>query len=520
MYIPVRLKCKWVFLVRFNQIFVTASLTALLVGCAVGPDFKRPDAPDTKSYDSEALPAATGSADNESGAAQKFAMGADIPSEWWTLFHSEPLNKLIEEAIKANPDLAAAQASLRIAEENTLATDSLLFPTFTGDFNTTRQKTSRAANGGEFPGSLYTLHTASVSVSYGIDLWGASRRAIEEAKATEDYQRFQLEAAYLSLTGNVVVAAIQEASLRGQIKATEQILSDENKQLVISKQQLELGGIDKAPVLALEATMQQTRATLPLLEKNLSQTRHLLSALTGQLPSHMPEATFELSSLQLPSTLPVTLPSTLIEQRPDVRAAEANLHSASAAIGVAEAARLPQISLSADIGSQVNNLGKFFTPGSGIWAAGLDVSQTIFDAGNLEHKQGAAEATYDMAAADYRKTVLSSFQDVADTLKALQSDAEALKADVEAETAASDSLKFFQQQFGAGYASYLSVLTAEQTEQQTRLTLVQAEAQRYEDTTSLFQALGGGWWNRTRDITKNEAPEDQASAPTASHGDE
>jgi NodT family efflux transporter outer membrane factor (OMF) lipoprotein len=488
-------------------------LIALLAGCAVGPDFERPDAPKTSNYDSDALPVKTEAADNTNGASQAFANGEDIPAEWWTLYHSEPLNQLIKQALKANPDLKAAQAALREAQEDYAAGSGYLFPTVSGQFDTTRQKTSGAAFGGSFPGFLYTLHTATVSVSYGLDLFGGTRRAIEELEASTDYQRFQLEAAYLSLTSNVVTTAINEASLRGQIAATKQILAEEDKQLEVTQNQLDAGAINKAPVLALKATREQTRATLPVLEKQLSQTRHLLSVLVGQLPSKAPEATFDLTKLNLPETLPVTLPSQLVEQRPDVRAAEANLHAASAAIGVAIANRLPSFTLSADIGSEANNLGKLFTPGTGIWSAGFSVAQTIFDAGTLEHKEGSAEAAYDVAAAQYRKTVLGAFQDVADVLRALQSDAQTLKADVEAEKVAADSLALFKQQFDAGSASYLDVLSAEQTEQKAKLAVVQAEAQRFADTAALFQALGGGWWNRTSNKMDISSVEDKSQPP-------
>jgi NodT family efflux transporter outer membrane factor (OMF) lipoprotein len=488
--------------VRVSSLLMAASLAALSA-CAVGPDFERPDAPHITAYDSQSLPDRTESADVENGGAQSFMPGKDIPAAWWNLFHSEALDRLIAEALKANPDLAAAQASLRAAEENTEAGGGLLFPTATGDFSTTRQKTSSASTGGRFPGSVYTLHNASVKVSYGLDIFGGARRAIEELQAQEDMQRFQLEAAYLSLTANVVTAAVQEASLRGQIAATRAIIEEENKELNLLKQQLELGAIARTNVLAQAAQLAQTKAGLPQLENSLSQVRHQLSVLTGDFPANDPGVTFDLASLKLPQELPVTLPSQLVEQRPDIRSAEANLHAASAAIGVAEANRLPQITLSADIGDAANNLGKMFFPGTGFWSMGFDVAQTIFDAGTLEHKQHAAEAEYDVAAAQYRKTVLVAFQDVADTLHALQEDAAALQSRTVAEQAAADSLKLVQEQFKAGSIAYLELLNAEQTEQQARILLVSAEAQRFADTAALFQALGGGWWNRAPHLEPN-----------------
>lgn len=498
---------------RVHPLFCAVSLLALCTGCAVGPDFERPAAPATKSYDSEDLPKKTSSADDSNGTPQTFVQDQDIPAEWWKLFHSEDLNNLIKQALKANPDLAGAQAALREAQENYRAGYGVLFPSVSGQFDTARQKTSGAAFGGSFPGFLYTLHTATVQVSYGLDIWGGDRRAIEELEASADYQRFQLEAAYLSLTSNLVVAAITEASVRDQIAATKQILAEEDKEINLTQKQLEAGAINKAPLLALRATREQTRASLPPLEKQLAQTRHLISVMTGQPPSTAPAAQFKLADLKLPEALPVTVPSQLVEQRPDVRASEANLHAASAAIGVAIANRLPSFGLNGDIGSQANNLGKLFTPGTGIWSAGLSLSETLFDAGTLAHRQGASEAAYDVAAAQYRKTVLSAFQDVADVLRALQADADTLQADVEAEKVAHDSLSLFKLQYESGSASYLDVLSAERTEQQTKLATVQAAAQRYADTVALFQALGGGWWNRTSDKNDINSAEDKSQPP-------
>ncbi len=506
--------CKWNFRVRVGP-YLTAVCLSLLSACAVGPDFERPAAPDVSSYDSQALPEKVEAADAENGNTQILAAGKDIPADWWTLFHSESLNQLITQAIKANPDLAAAQASLRAAEENTEAGGGLLFPTVSGSFSTTRQKTSGASFGGAFPGSVFTLHNASVSVSYGLDVFGGTRRAIEELEAQEDYQRYQLQATYISLTANVVTAAVQEASLRGQIAATRAIVEEDNKELKILKDQFEAGAVARTGVLAQTAQLAQAKAALPPLEQQLSQVRHQLSALLGQLPVNEPAATFDLTSIKLPEELPVSLPSKLVEQRPDIRAAEANLHAASAAIGVAEANRLPQITLSADIGDVANNLGKMFLPGTGLWDMGFSVSQTIFDAGTLEHKQRAAEAEYDIAAAQYRKTVLAAFQDVADTLRALQSDAQTLEARAASERAANDSLKLTQEQYKAGAINYIELLNAEQTEQQARLALVAAEAQRFADSAALFQALGGGWWNQNIDMKPvDTAAEQNASSQT------
>lgn len=497
--------------IYFNVL--TAVLTSVLTAaCAVGPDFERPAKPNLASYDSDGLPAQTDASDDASGASQKFAENQDIPAEWWELFHSEPLNQTIAQALKSNPDLAAQQAALRAASEAVDAADGALFPTLSGDFGTSRQKTAGAAYGGSFPGSVYTLHNATVSVAYGLDVFGGVRREIEELEAQQEYQRFQMEAAQLSLTANVVTAAVQEASTCAQLDATKKILEHEIEQRDLLQKQVDLGGISKTALLAQEATVAQFQATLPPLEKRLAITRHQLSVLEGQFPSNAPNATFDLASLHLPETLPLTFPSQLVEQRPDIRAAEANLHAASAAIGVAVANRLPQIVLSADMGTEANNLGKLFSPGTGIWRMAFDGSQTIFDFGTLAHEQGEAEAEFDVAAAQYRKTVLSAFQDVADTLRALQSDATTLNAQVAAEHAASESLKLSEDQFHAGSISYIALIDAERTEEQAKLALVQVEAARYADTAALFQALGGGWWNRKSTTAASDVASPSADA--------
>jgi NodT family efflux transporter outer membrane factor (OMF) lipoprotein len=482
-----------------------------LSACAVGPDYAPPAAPDIDIYDRD-MADKTSAVDTEGGAAQSFKPGEDIPAGWWDLFHSAALNGLVAQAIQNNPDLEAANAALRAAEADITAADAALFPTVTGDFSTVRQKTSKASSGGQFGGLVYTLHNASVGVSYPLDVFGGARRGIEQAESLRDVQGFQREAVYLTLTSNVVTAAIQQASLRTQIAATHAILEDEEKNLKTVNAQFELGAIAKSVVLVQATTVAQTRATLPPLEHDLAVTRHEIAALIGEFPSQGPGDQFDLAALKLPEQLPLSLPSKLVEQRPDIRAAEANLHAASAAIGVAEAARFPQITLSADIGTSAINIGKLFTPGSGFWSLGFDGAQTLFDAGALAAREDAARALYDEAAAQYRKTVLAAFQNVADVLHALQSDADALKANTEAQVAAAESLGLAQAQYKAGAISYPVLLNAQQAEQQARLALVRAEAQRFADTAALFQALGGGWWNRDNKAMAGSDKEDADEA--------
>jgi len=479
-----------------RSVLGAAAALGLLAGCAVGPDFHRPAAPDTTGYTAEPLPSETAHAEVHGGEAQRFAAGEDIPAQWWTLFHSAPLNALIERALRANPDVAAAQAALRQARENVYAGEGAFFPSVDGDLSATRERGSGASFGLKGPVSIFGVSTAAVSVSYPLDVFGGTRRQVESLEAQAEFQRFQLEATYLTLTANVATAAIQEASLRAQIAATREIIDAESQELEVLQRQLELGGAAKTAVLAQAATLAQIRATLPPLEKQLAQVRDELAALTGRFPADEPVERFELASMELPQTLPVSLPSALVEQRPDVRASEAQLHSASAQIGVAVANMLPQLTLTGQMGATATPISSLFGPGTGIWSLGAGLVQPLFHGGELLHQKRAAEAAFDHAAAQYRSTVLAAFQNVADTLRALESDANALNAQVVSERSAADSLDLAREQFQLGAISYLSLLTAEQTYQQARIGLVQAQANRFADTAALFQALGGGWWNR------------------------
>jgi NodT family efflux transporter outer membrane factor (OMF) lipoprotein len=439
----------------------------------------------------------TGSANTRGGEAQRFVSGRDLPGDWWTLFRSEPLDRLIEQSLQANPDLDAAQAALRQAQENVYAGEGALFPTAGVSLQAERQRFSGATFGQPNVHATFSLVTPTLNVSYAPDVFGGTRRQIESLAAQAEYQRFQFEATYLTLTSNVVVAAVQEASLRGQIAATQDIIADQAQQLNLVRQRFSLGGASQADVLSQEAQLAQTRASLPLLQKQLMQIRNQLTALAGRLPSHEASETFELSSMHLPRDLPLSLPSQLVEQRPDVRAAEAQLHAASAEIGVAIANQLPQFTITAALGTAATGFTNMFAPGTAVWSIAGGVTQTLFDAGTLLHRKRAAVAAFEQTAAQYRGTVIKACQNVADTLRALQSDADALLAQAVAERAAFASLDLARRQYQLGAIDYLTLLNAQRTWQQARINLVQAEANRYADTAALFQALGGGWWHRT-----------------------
>jgi len=472
-------------------------LLALLAGCAVGPDFQKPPAPPVERYTAEPLATESAAAETTGGAKQRFVTDMDIPAQWWTLFGSPALNALVEQSIKANPNLHAAQAALRVAEENYLSQRGAFFPSVQASLQPTRQKiandVSSPLNSGA---SLFSLHTAQLSVAYAPDVFGGVRRTVENAQALADAQRFELEATYLTLTSNVVAAALQEAALRAQVSATEEIAKLLSEQVALMQKQLELGAIAEATVIQQRVVLAQAQASLAPLQKQLAQQRNLLTALAGAYPSNEVAQKFDFASLTLPIELPVSLPSKLVRQRPDIRAAEAQLHAASAEIGVATANMLPQFTINGDAGSVATTMASLFTTGTGFWTVSANIAQPIFQGGTLLHRRRAAEAAYDQAAAQYRSTVIAAMQNVADSLRALQHDALALKAALDAKVLAEDSLSIARRQLQLGDISYFALLTAEQAYFQTTLVLVQAQSNRYADTAALFQALGGGWWNR------------------------
>ena len=483
-----------------------AALLALgastLGACMMGPDFRSPDPPRTGRYLAEDQPAELGAASIPGGEAQRIIQGLDIPGQWWTVFRSRPLDDLIQRSLTANPDIHAAAAGLRAAQFTARAQRATLFPTVQAGLsaaqNTTSGFLSAATSSGDF---VYGLFTMGLTISYTLDLFGANRRATESLEALAEAQCFQLEAAYLSLASNVVAAAILEASLRAQIDATQRIVAAQRETLDILQRQLGLGAISGADVAQQEAALAQAVATLPPLQKALAQQRNLLATLTGRLPSTAVAERFELSDITLPPDLPLSLPSRLVEQRPDIRAAEANLHSASAQVGVAIANQFPQITLSAGFNTTGGAVDQLFLPGLAGTTVGGSILQTVLDGGALSAKKKAAQAMLEQADAQYRSTVLTAFRNVADTLRALEYDAVALQATVAAERAAQTSFTIARRRLELGDTTYVIVLVAELTYQQALLARVQAQANRFTDTAALFQALGGGWWNRDDDIS-------------------
>ena len=500
---------------NFTRIFAIGVMLSVS-SCTVGPDFVRPDPPKDKAYlsgppadETVAVPDVLG------GEAQRFVADLDIPAQWWQVYQSKPLDELIQQALAANPDIQSAIQSLKAAQETAKAQRAALFPVVTVTGSGTHNQTSAALSPSTADNNnVFGLFTGLLNVNYLLDLWGGTRRAAESLEAQAESQCFLLEAAYLTLSSNVVVAAVTEASLRGQLATTQRTIAIQRESLALLQRRFAIGQAARADVATQEAALAQSEATLPPLTNQLSQLRNLLAQLTGHTTAHVPAATFELASLTLPQDLPVSMPARMIEQRPDIRSAEASVHAAGAQVGVATAAMLPQFTTQLIYGSTSTSLDMLFSPLLGpTVTVGGSFTQTILDGGANLARRRAAVATWEASKAQYRSTVLTAFRNVADTLRTLQSDALALRAAASAERAAALSLQITRRRQVAGDAGILEVLNAELTYQQASLALVQAEAARFSDTAALFQALGGGWWNRGIDGNPTPAKRATCTAP-------
>ena len=484
--------------IRPRPIRCAGLLLALLAGgCAVGPNFVRPPAPVVGRYTVDPIPSHTGSAPARGGSDQTLVGGMDVAGRWWTLFHSPAIDALVDRALAHNADAEAARAALRVARETYLAQRGALFPTVDASYNVARQKASNVlAPPLSSNDDLFTLHTAQLTVSYVPDVFGGIRRQNETVAAQAEAQRFESEATYLTLTTNVVSGAVQEAFLRDQIAALKRVIEVERNVLGVLRKQKALGQITGLDVATQESVLAQALEALPPIEKQREQQRDQLAALTGRLPGDGPMEEVDLATLTLPAALPLSLPSRIVEQRPDVRAAEANLHAASAQVGVAIANRLPNFALSATAGGASTSLSNLFSNGAAFYTLGATIAQPIFEGGTLLHRQRAARAALDQAGAQYRSTVIDAFQNVADALQAIQADTRAFQAAAEGERSASHSLTIIRAQVSLGQVNSVALLTEEQIYQQAVVARLQAEGARYADSVALFQALGGGWWNR------------------------
>jgi NodT family efflux transporter outer membrane factor (OMF) lipoprotein len=470
-----------------------ALIAVAIAGCAAGPDYRAPTAPEAARFTATPMPVATLGGDSASDRAQGFADPAAAPANWWSLLGSAELDALVARALKHSPTLAASEAALRQAQELAAAQRGAFLPSLAASYSPLRARIPNTQSSPLSSGaSLYTLHTAQLSVGYVADVFGGNRRAVEALQAQGDAQAWQLRAAQLTLAANVAAAALQEASLRAQLAAGERLSAMAERQLALLQVQRRLGAAPGAAVLAQEALWRQTQATVAGLKKQLAQQRDLLAVLVGDLPANLVAPAFELSALTLPD-VPNGLPAGLLAQRPDVRVAEAQLHAANAGVGVAVANMLPQITLTANYGSSAQELGQLFRAGGLLWSVGANVAQPLFEGGALLHRKRAAQAQLDQALAQYQSTVLSAFQNVADTLEAVRYDAEQYVAAQRQEAAALAALRIAQKQLELGDISVLTLLNAETTYRQASLARIQAQAARFSDVVAMYQALGGSW---------------------------
>ncbi len=466
---------------------------ALLAGCTVGPHYHAPPPPTVTTYDAQPQPISTVSAPGPGGAAQQLKSSSEIPSQWWTLYHSPELDRMVREALDNSPTLAQAMAKLKQAQEESNArTGATKYPALSGTISAQREQVDLATFGVPFPSPPpFSLLNGSVAISYALDLFGHNRRLIEGLNEQVAYQNWQLEGARLMLAGNVVAAGIRQAQLRSQLELTRQMLALNEQSLSIAEKRYQAGGVSQYDVSSQRSLVAQTRATLPALEQQLDVIDHQLAVLMGKTPAEAHVAALHLDSLTLPQDLPVSLPSSLVRQRPDIRAAESLMHEASANLGVATANLYPQIVLSASAGL----IGTNFTSGSDVWNLGASLSQPIFNGGSLRAEKRKAVAAYEEAGSVYQQTVLQAFREVADVLRAIDHDAQALQAQTDAAAQAETAYQIASQRYSAGGISQVALLDAQRQQLETALNRVAYQGNRYSDSATLFQALGGGWWN-------------------------
>lgn len=481
--------------------FCLGASLATLGACAVGPDFTRPALIEANRYTAEPMPASTIAAD---GQTQRFTPGGTLNAEWWRLFHSDQLDAVVQQALAGNPTLQASEATLRQSEHNLRAGYGVFFPQAGVEFDAARERTP-ARQGIQTSPAVFNLITLSGTISYALDLFGGERRTVEGLRAQVDYQRYLSNAAYLTLSANVVNTSIARAAYIAEVRATEELIGLQQQQLTSTEALLRAGTVAYSATLSLRGMIAANEATLAPLRQKTAQTEDLLASLEGAVPYKANLPDIDLAGFSLPLDLPVSLPSDLARQRPDILASEAQLHAASASIGVATAAMFPSISLSATYGGAASGFGALPAASGRFWSIGPSASIPVFQGGKLWYERKAAIDAYHAAQAAYRQTVLDAFAQVADSLQAVAHDAQALQANVDAQQAAADALGLVQVNYQAGLVSYVDVWAADVQFHLATIAYLQAVAQRYQDTVALFVALGGGWWNEPQP-TISQAP--------------
>ena len=488
------------------------ALICVLSGCAVGPNFRQPQAPAVTHYAAGSDPRQTVAAQ---GTAQRFTPGEKVTADWWRLFNSAQLDAVIDEALAANPGFEAAQASLHQSENTLRSGYGIFYPQIDAHAAATRQRFSPLTFGQSSASSIFNLFTLSASVSYALDLFGGERRMIEGLHAQVDVQRATEQATYLTLLANVVNTVIARAAYQAEIDATNELIGLQREQVRLAQVQVGAGTAAYSSVLALQSQLASVEATVPQLEQKLAQSDDLLSTLVGKVPAEWSAPAVHLADLRLPDDLPVSLPSELVRQRPDILAAEATAHAASANVGVATAALLPAITLSGTYSASGTTTQTLTSPTGRAWQMGASLTQPLFEGGTLWYRRKAAIDSYQQAMALYRQVVLGAFAQVADTLQALQHDAEALRAQDEALRTAREALRLIQINYEAGLNGYLDVLVADAQYHQALINDLQATAVRYQDTVALYVALGGGGWSQREERSPNSYPSISSSSDGA-----
>jgi NodT family efflux transporter outer membrane factor (OMF) lipoprotein len=473
---------------RRNAVLVASlSLPVLfLSGCAVGPDFVKPEAPAVTSYDRAPLP-------KPESAGQRFDEGIGPAANWWKSFGSGEIDAMVAQGLANNPGLQAAEASLRASQENLTAGAGVFYPQVSATFAQSRGNTTSSAAGSVKTGSVFNLSTLSASVSYALDIFGGQRRNVEALGAQVDAQRAQTLGAYMTLTGNIVNTGIAIAAYREELEEFDRLIAIEKEQLSIAKKQYQAGIATYSSVLALQSQLAALEASVPPVRQRLSQAEHLLATLVGKSPAEWAVPDLRFSAITLPQNVPLSLPSELVRQRPDILAAEAQLHAATAQIGVATSALLPSFALTGSYGRSSANMHQLSDPANMVWSVGGNIADPIFNGGALRAKRRAAIDVRDQNFALYRQTVLGAFAQVADLIRALEHDAEAVQAESKALESTKLALDLVQANYKVGMVNYLQVILADIQYRQAKIGYLQARAQQMQDTAAMYVALGGGW---------------------------
>jgi NodT family efflux transporter outer membrane factor (OMF) lipoprotein len=461
---------------------VLASLSA----CSVGPDFKRPEPPAAERYTSD-----TPSVEISSAATQHLVFGKEIEGDWWSLFGSEMIDGVVKQALDHNRTLEAAAQTLAESHELALAQAGLRYPQVGLTAGVGRQQYGAEFFGGSFSFPPFTYLAVGPTVNYTLDYTGGIARSVEQLQAQAEASHQQLNAAFLSVSGQAVMQAITIASLRAQIATVETILDQDRDNLRLVRSAFEAGSVARIDVVSAESQIASDSALLPPLRQELAKAHHALSLVLGRSPEKELPADLDLAQIVLPLEIPVSLPSDLAHHRPDILAAEARLHAATSAVGIAESNFYPKIQLTGTVGPQAVTSGGLFDRSSIAWSLISGLTMPLFDGGTLHAQKRAAVDAVRASAASYQETVLEAFTQVADLLDALAHDAEQLDAQDQAQKAAEANLSLTRSAYQEGNVGILQVLDAQRSYQQARLGFVQTMAQRYLDTVQLFLALGG-----------------------------